>query len=69
MVAHCREHAVAVKEVGQWLGLEEDAVVRKGNGGGNTGVGKLRPESNMMDWSVSPAEVQRWLCVSVLVFV
>ena len=37
---------MAVKEVGQRLGLEEDAVVRKGNSGGNTGVGKLRPESN-----------------------
>jgi hypothetical protein len=46
VVARCREHAVAVKEVGQRLGLEEDAVVRKGNGGGNTVVGKLRPESN-----------------------
>ena len=37
---------MAVKEVGQRLGLEEDAVVRKGNSGGNAGVGELRPESN-----------------------
>ena len=69
MVARCHEHTVTVKEVGQQLGLEEDAVVRKGNGGGNTGVSNLRPESNMMDWSVSLAKVQWWLCDSVLVFV
>ncbi len=46
MAACCGEHVVAVKEVDQWVGLEEDAVARKGNSGGNTGVGKLRPESN-----------------------
>ena len=37
---------MAVKEVGQRLGLEEDAVVKKGTSGGNAGVNKFRPESN-----------------------